>query len=472
MRHLDGACCIGIVEDDTQYLELLQSQLEQLGYRHHFCADDAASALRLIEAHSPFVLLISADFGDGPLAVRIAEQVRSRWDVPCVFLTRRLDDPTLRRCRSAAPAGYLVKPVAHEALRAQLDTLAQRSRLKREVQQREQQRLRAEQRFEDALSNVPLAVLLIAEDGRVRQVNRGAESLFLRPREELLGARIEDLLQPTMDGALISAEANCVALLRDGQRVAAQVHSVNVRCESETIVAHFVYDARPRVALHRLLFNAPNATALTQLTDTLAHDLNNLLGALQTLQFLLAEGVQNPQAQLHELEHAIERGSLLTEQLAQLSRWDDCEVQALDLERQLELLVPLLRRVLGDGATLEVTLQGPAACRIAPAQLQYVLFALLANAREAMSTGGKVSLELSSESTSPAHAVVSITDTGMGMTPAQVARAFDPFFTTKRGHEGLGLASARRMIEQIGGSVFLASRPGAGTQVIISLPLL
>lgn len=472
MSHREGAAPIGIVEDDPQCLALLQSQLDRLGYRDCFSAEDSASALQLTEERSPCALLVSADLGDGHIAPRIAAQVRARWDIPCVILTKHLDDSTLARCQGAEPSGYLVKPAPLEVLRALLATLAGREYLKRELQGQERLRRQAELLFDDALSNIPLAVLLVGEDRRVREANKPAEGFFARTREELVGSPSEALLKPTTNSELAGAGANCLAVLPGDQLAAAQVHSVNLWHSSGTLVAHFIHDARPRVALQRQFFNTHNAIAVNHLCDTLAHDFNNLLGALQTLLFLLAEGATQTGPQLQELEQAIERGSRLTEQLAQLSRSNDWELQMLDLERQLQQVVPLCRRVLGDGIALDVTLQGPATCRIAPAQLQQILFALLLNAREAMPSGGRVTVDLSLQATSPPYAVIEVTDTGTGMAPADVARAFDPFFSTKPGHEGLGLVSARRMAEQLGGSLFLSSRIGSGTQAVLSLPLL
>ena len=94
---------------------------------------------------------------------------------------------------------------------------------------------------------------------------------------------------------------------------------------------------------------------------------------------------------------------------------------------------------------------------------------LAENALQAMPSGG--SLRVTASPTGEGALMIRFADSGAGMDEATVARAFEPFFSTKAGGSGLGLANAKRAIEREGGSIAIASSPGVGTTITVTLPL-
>jgi PAS domain S-box-containing protein len=224
--------------------------------------------------------------------------------------------------------------------------------------------------------------------------------------------------------------------------------------------------------------------AVGQLAGGIAHDFNNLLTVIHGFAGLLAA---TPEArargmELEQIQAASERAMSLTRQLLTFSRHAVTDDQVLDINALVQRAEPLLGRMLGADVALTVSLGSDAPrTKADPAQLERVLINLVANARDAMTDGGRLRIITGrlDPATAPERlrslpgaAMLTVSDTGHGMSPDVVARLFEPFFTTKgpgRG-TGLGLAVVDRVVKQAGGLVDVVSAPGAGTTFTIALP--
>jgi signal transduction histidine kinase len=153
---------------------------------------------------------------------------------------------------------------------------------------------------------------------------------------------------------------------------------------------------------------------------------------------------------------------------------------ALAVGAEVELLTPLLTRAVGPAVAVRVAVATAAEVAFDAAQLGQVLLNLAINARDAMADGGRLAVTVRDAERPPAAAVaagawvaIEVRDTGAGMDAATASRAFEAYFTTKpagRG-TGLGLAMVRDIVRQHGGTIDLASAPGAGTAVTMYLPV-
>jgi signal transduction histidine kinase/CheY-like chemotaxis protein len=239
---------------------------------------------------------------------------------------------------------------------------------------------------------------------------------------------------------------------------------------------------------HEQLRQAQKMEAIGQLTGGVAHDFNNVLqvisGNLQLLQMSLAG---NPQAQrrLETAAFAADRGAKLSSQLLAFARRQPLQPVPTHLGRILRGMDELLRRALGESIQVETIVTGGLwNTLVDPNQIENVILNLAINARDAMKSGGKLTLELGNAmlddhyvSTEPeVHAgqyvLLAISDTGTGMPPDIMARAFEPFFTTKREGEGtgLGLSMAYGFVKQSNGHIKIYSEVGSGTTIKIYLP--
>lgn len=237
------------------------------------------------------------------------------------------------------------------------------------------------------------------------------------------------------------------------------------------------------------LRKAQNSEALGRLAGGVAHDFNNLLMVLQSnLELLKSHAqLQSPFSEMvARCMRAIERGSRLASQLLSLGRRQTLNPVALELAPFLAEFGAFINRSLPKHISVCVTTPPDLpAVRIDAALLHDALVNLVFNARDAMPAGGTITIEAAFENSSkttaastatgraPSRVQVSVSDTGLGISPQIREKVFEPFFSTKERGEGsgLGLSMVRGFIEQSGGAVRLESEEGSGTVITLDLPL-
>ncbi len=233
--------------------------------------------------------------------------------------------------------------------------------------------------------------------------------------------------------------------------------------------------ARAEAALNR----TQRLEVVGQLTGGIAHDFNNLLtsirGNLELLQKRLPEGDERLRRYVDNAAAATSKGAKVTAQLLAFSRSQHMDVRAVELDPVLTSARELIGNALGPNITLELHLDTRDVwVSTDPDQLELAILNLAVNARDAMPGGGQIRLEsalqaapLAVPGEAETHAVIRVTDTGVGMTEQVASQAVEPFFTTKeRGKgTGLGLAQVYGFVRQCGGDLRIVSAPGRGTCV-------
>ena len=220
------------------------------------------------------------------------------------------------------------------------------------------------------------------------------------------------------------------------------------------------------------------------LAGGLAHDFNNILTVIMANSGLILQKLQpgSPiQQYAEQIEHSAGRASALVRQLLIFSRHEPLQPVVLDLNNIVEGTLKLLHRLLPETIELKVA-ASPHAAHIQADRgcVEQVLMNLVINARDALPTGGKITLATGRVSMEGENAVpggehyisLTVSDTGFGMTEAIKARLFEPFFTTKPEGvgTGLGLVTCQRIISEIGGCILAESEQGKGTTFTILIP--
>lgn len=240
-------------------------------------------------------------------------------------------------------------------------------------------------------------------------------------------------------------------------------------------VARRTADALERAEAEARLRQVEKVAVLGQLSAGMAHDFNNLLQSILVSADTLAQPGQPP-AEVRRIAELIlrvcNRGTALTHRLLAFSRRDRLPAANTELSAALRDVGELLGRLLGRGYRLAVA-PVPEGLRAAchPAEFESVIVNLAVNSRDAMPEGGEISLRVEAPAGGQVRIVVE--DTGLGMDAATLARAGETFFTTKAADRGtgLGLSMARDFARRCGGQLDIASQPGHGTRVTLTLPV-
>jgi PAS domain S-box-containing protein len=245
------------------------------------------------------------------------------------------------------------------------------------------------------------------------------------------------------------------------------------------------------LAAQEALRQSQKMEAVGQLTGGIAHDFNNMLavviGSLELLGRRLAGSDAHAQRYLAAAAEAARRSSLLTQRLLAFSRQQPLQPEAIDANKVMAGMSDLLRHSIGADVRLETVLAGGLwRTHADPNQLENIVLNLAVNARDAMSEGGRLTIETQNTHLDDRYAaahpgvvagqyvLIAVTDTGTGMPADVIEKAFDPFFTTKEIGKGtgLGLSQVYGFVKQSGGHVKIYSEVGQGTTIKIYLPRL
>jgi len=364
---------------------------------------------------------------------------------------------------------------------------------------------RSEARFAKLSESGIVGIITADFDGRFLDVNDAYLKMIGYTREELISGSVHwnDVIAPDQRALTTQMQAPLVtlgiapawetaAVAKDGTRVPMLVGAALL--DATTVVA-FCADLteKKRVEEHlrkteEHLRQAQKMEAVGRLAGGIAHDFNNVLSVVlsyaEVLLFDIEEG-SPMRDDVEEIRKAGERAAELTRQLLMFSRQQVLAPKVIDLNDLLSDMTKMLKRVVGEDIDLSFS-RAPSLglVRADPSSLEQVIMNLVVNARDAMPTGGTLTIETGNvvldeehsrahgcSRTGP-HVLLRASDTGVGMDEATQSRIFEPFFTTKSNDKGtgLGLSTVFGIVEQSGGCVSVESQIGKGTTFKIYLP--
>ena len=283
------------------------------------------------------------------------------------------------------------------------------------------------------------------------------------------------------------------------ERVRLEAEVQLVKAEGEKTEAERVRLAA-EVVLERLesqLHQSQRMESLGQLAGGVAHDFNNLLAVILNYASFVNEELSSAVVDtdgtkwegslndVKQIQLAAERASVLTHQLLAFARREVIQARPLSFNGAVRSIEEILRRTIGEQIELIIHLEPDLAMVVAdPGHIEQIILNLAINARDAMPTGGTLTIDTSSREIddlewsifgAPAgsYVCVRISDNGTGMSEEVIDRAFEPFFTTKpRGEgSGLGLATVYGIVLQTGGFTRIYSDEGVGTTITVLLPI-
>jgi len=283
---------------------------------------------------------------------------------------------------------------------------------------------------------------------------------------------------------------------QDGERIPVEVNSTSTLWEGETpavlLVVRDIQERKrselDRQELETQLVQAHKMEAIGRLAGGVAHDFNNYLTIINGYGDLLLEGLPAAEplrAFVQPIRESGERAACLTRQLLAFSRKQLIQPKVLSLNQVIEEAETMLRRMIGEDIEITGAKDPDLGGVLADlSQLQQVVLNLAINARDAMPEGGRLIFETSNVEFGPqdlagkperrpgSFVLLTVTDTGVGISAETLRHVFEPFFTTKEfgGGTGLGLATVHGIVHQAGGWITADSAPGKGSTFRVYLP--
>jgi len=328
--------------------------------------------------------------------------------------------------------------------------------------------------------------------GACRNIGYSAEELSAMTPLDIKPAFDEQTfrraLEPLRKGELEVLVFETVHRRKDGSEYSVEVHLQHLPAGSRPVYLAVINDITERVQAEAQFRQAQKMEAVGRLAGGVAHDFNNQVFVITGYcDLLLADAAGNTdlESSLEEIKKAAQRAAALTAQLLAFSRKQVLQPKVLDLNAELAGIESMLRRVMGESVEFSfIPEPNLGNVKVDPNQLQQVVMNLVVNARDAMPTGGKLTVETrnvvldesyaqSNPDVSPGrYVLLTISDTGCGMTRDTLAHLFEPFFTTKEQGKGtgLGLATAFGIVKQSAGHIMAYSEPGQGATFKVYLP--
>jgi two-component system, cell cycle sensor histidine kinase and response regulator CckA len=264
-------------------------------------------------------------------------------------------------------------------------------------------------------------------------------------------------------------------LHRNGDEVWIRDEATLVEEDGEPQWHGILTDVTEERLLAERLRQSQKVEAVGQLAGGIAHDFNNLLVAITGYGELALERADGDPQLRHELEQiafAAAKARDLTQRLLSFSRKEARISHIVDLNEAVASAHPMLRRLIGADVEL-VTLPAEEDCFVSvdPTELDQAVLNLAVNARDAMPTGGRLTISTGvAQRADSAYAFLRVADTGSGIDPAVMPHLFEPFFTTKQAGTGLGLAMVRDFVGGCGGLIEVETVPAAGTAFTLLVP--
>jgi two-component system, cell cycle sensor histidine kinase and response regulator CckA len=500
-----------VVEDEQVVAQDITETLRKMGYEVTGTVGSSEACVASAQLRRPDLVLMDIHLDGDVDGIDTAGLLRELFDVPVIFLSAYADDRTVSRAKIAGPLGYLLKPFRKSELKSAIEVGLFRHQLERQLRA-------SECWFRTTLRAIADPLITVDSAQRVSFANPAARALL--GGAEVSGVALGTLLQfrdertdePVPDPIeLALARGEAVQLPRQTQLVV-QERPLPIECSVAPIIDErgqklgavlVIKDlSEQRRTEQQSALNARLAS-LGVLTAGIAHEINNPLTYILGNVGFLAEDLARLRAQLdtpelrsdelldsvdglsellHEVDDGAQRVASIVADLGSFRQAAPSGAGRADASQCLEWALRVSRATIVRRARIHSQLLPLPEVNADRGRLGQVFLNLLLNAAHAMQEGDPEANQLSvSSELEPAAAtgscaryvLISIRDTGSGMTPEVLGRIFDPFFTTKPvgAGTGLGLSVCHGIVSDMGGEIKVTSVPGEGSTFVVRLPV-
>jgi len=476
-----------LVEDHPESRRTLQRLIERRG--HEVVAVDNAEEAELELRKQPFSFLILDWMLPGKSGVELCQELRAAPNGEELFIllvTARDDAQDLERALEAGANDYLIKPLDPARLNVRLSVAERRIRALAERNQARAELQEAVRKMTDILEKTSDGFFAVDRDWKFTFVNRQAEKLLDRHREDLIGkdfwVELPEFTRDAFEKNYRRAMSEQVAIEFEASDASGKVWFELLAYPSGGGVSVFLRDVTDRKRVEEERLTTGKLESLGTLAGGIAHDLNNLLtvisGNIGLAQIEAPGSPANLLSFLSRAGEAAQHAAQLSNQLLTFSKGGT------PLKRVVSIsdLVTQAAEFSLHGSNLRSDLDIQAGLwrsPVDPAQIEQVINALIINAREAMPGGGIVrvsarNFEIDANSGLPIrpgrYVKVQVADNGGGIEKRLVTKIFDPYFTTKSTGTGLGLSISYSVVKKHGGLLHLERNSADGSTFTFYLP--
>lgn len=491
-----------IVDDDQDFAESLEDFLLPRGYeiKTVFTADSVKNAMN---EFNPQVMLVDLRIGNAK-GTDLIPMVRDKNpNVLFVLMTAFADTDTAIEALQRGADDYLRKPLNLDVLTSTLDRCFRNIRLREEKEIAIQSLQANERRFRRLIED-SLQGIAIHREFQPVFVNQAFADLFGYDSTSEIVA-LDSLLSlvapkdlPALKGKQKNADSEkgpwtfqteFSGMRKDGKEIRLDSFSQEIQWEGHTAIQVSLVDISERAVLEQQLRQAQKMEAVGQLAGGIAHDINNMLQIIRgysELAFSNAPADSSIRSSLDKVLRATEGASSMTRQLLAFSRQEVIMPRPLDINKLIADLMKMLHRIIGEDIDLKINageLLNPVLAD--SGMIEQVLVNLCVNARDAMPEGGQLTIntenfpadhdfcKLHGWANPGNYVLISVTDSGHGMSAEVMEHIFEPFYTTKGAGKGtgLGLSMVYGIVNQHRGMVDVYSEVGIGTTFKVYLPV-
>ncbi|HEX4998894.1 MAG TPA: response regulator [Terriglobia bacterium] len=494
-----------IVEDEHPVAAEIRERLLKLGLREVEIVPDSSDAITATERLQPDLIFMDVRLKGAMDGIQTARAIAQRHSMPVIYIAGQSDRDALQRLKNGDHYSYVLKPFRDRDLAVAVEVATQRHALERRLRE-------SEARFEAMIDSISDCVVAADSSGLVTFINPGAAELTgwtldearELPVSKVLPLAAEDgevgqhpILKAIETGGTVDLSKGAHLITRAGQSILVEGSaSPIISGQRQMIGAILAFrDIRPRKrseeALRKTeeqLRQSQKMEAIGQLAGGVAHDFNNLLTVITGYSDILVNELSldaKSQEMAAEIQKAGDRAAALTRHLLAFSRRQVLHPTRVQLGALITELSRLLTRLIGEDMIL-TTRSAPDLWFIQAdrGQIEQAIMNLVVNARDAMPNGGRLSISCQNlvfregAFTPPPtmgpgdYVLLTVGDTGVGMSEETQARIYEPFFTTKeRGKgTGLGLSTVYGIVKQSGGFIDVRSELGKGTTFSLYFP--
>lgn len=481
-----------VVEDDLVQGLLLTERLAKLKYEVTGPVPKGEDALEEIRKRPPDLVLMDIKLAGEMNGIDTAEQIRSDFAIPLVFLTAHSDRGLIELAKVTEPFGYLIKPYGDQQLSVTIEMALYKAEMDRRLRE-------SEGRFRGITENTTDITAVLNKEGLFTYVSPAITGVFGYSSEEVLGRSAEDFVHvedwpqiKSLMGQAVSQQHETLSIddfrfrKFDGEWVPLEGRIVSLFDTPGVWGTVFnCRDISERKKTHEQLIQTAKYKAVVDLAAGVAHNFNNLLQIIMGNSDLALVNIKERHFNHIEdfLETITESCRFGAEMVARLNGFarfqrtvEGSEREVFDFSAMVKQAIEMTRcwwktEPEENGLTIRLDHRLQDGCMVHgnKNELFEVLVNLIKNSVEALLQGGVIDISTAMDGE---WVVLTVKDTGVGIARDNLSRLFTPFFSTNAElGRGLGLATARTIVDSHGGDIRLESEEGEGSSFIVRLPL-